>query len=97
MIRLPALCCRSLDNIEMDFLEALVTRFTLTRTSTGVALKLDLSPDTLAIWQRGAKSYLERRIPRFKSKAKRKQDLLDAILLDGERGDVFDDSLFPFR
>jgi len=97
MIRLPALRCRPLDNIEMDFLEALVTRFALTRTSTGVALKLDLSPDTLAIWQRGAKSYLERRIPRFKTKAKRKQDLLDAILLDGERGDVFDDSLFPFR
>jgi hypothetical protein len=81
----------------MDFLEALVTRFTLTRTSTGVALKLDLSPNTRAIWQRGAKSYLERRIPRFKSKAKEKQDLLDAILLDGERGDVFDDLLFPFR
>ncbi len=89
---------RPLETAEHQFLEVLVSRFTLKRSGKGALLELHFDEQTPAIWTRQAKYDLQKMIPNFAEKAKRYQGKLDRFLLDGKGSELrFDDADFPFR
>jgi len=92
---------RPLALAENQFLQVLVSRFTLARGAAGgceIAVAFDR--DTPAIWNRRGRQALEQSTPDFPRKANAYQDAIEGFLLRGE-GEaptyVFDDPTFRFR
>jgi hypothetical protein len=83
---------------ENEFLEVLLTRFSLSRRGGGSQLEVHFDDDTPTIWRRAAKEYVRERIPNFEAKTAEYQAELDAFLLDVKGSSYeFDDPEFPFR
>lgn len=89
---------RPLHIAENQFLEILLSQFSLRRRNQGSELLVALDENMPAIWTRAAKYQVERMIPDFEGKASRYQKELDSFLLDSE-GDTyeFNDADFRFR
>jgi hypothetical protein len=87
-----------LKTAEQDFLEVLVTRFSLKRTDEGSMLEVSFDESTDAIWSREGRNHLRSTIPDFKRKAVSYQKDLDNFLVELKGNDYrYNDSEFPFR
>jgi len=89
---------RPLKISENNFLEILISQFSLSRQGHGCELKASFDNNTLAISQRDAKEEVQRAIPDFNHKAIEYQRQLDDYLLGARRKKyLFDDPDFVFR
>jgi len=89
---------RPLRLAENQFLQVLISEFTMHRKSGGIELRLGFTPETPTIWMRQAKDVLREKMPRFKTRASEFQTELDAFLL-GNHGAKYEfkKSDFVFR
>ena len=95
----PSPFVRSLSARLSDFLQVLLTDFSLKRLGEGSVLSIDFNGDTQSISTREAKHYVKSMIPDFEVNAERIQKELDDFLVE-QRGFELDTSrwpAFPFR
>src|SRR5438309_8574484 len=89
---------RSLDLAENNYLQVLLTSFSLSRRGVGAELYLRFDSKTPAIWLRQAKSYLHQEICKSPEKIKKYKQALDGFLISSEGTDYqFHDPEYPFR
>jgi hypothetical protein len=98
MARFATDLVRPLGLAENQFLEVLVSRFTIRRKGQGAELEIQFDENTPAIWTRHAKYEVQKTIPDFEKKASDYQQALDRFLIEG-KGSIFEfnDPAFPFR
>lgn len=89
----------SLRDTESDFLQVLLTKFSLRRSGRkGAVLSVYFDSDTEAIAARRARNDVRARIPDFEANAARLQKLLDDFLVEHEGHELdIDAPDFPFR
>jgi TIR domain-containing protein len=89
---------RSFRFVENQFIQVLISRFSLCRHGKGTQLSVKFGDRSPAISTRPAKTRVQQEIPDFETKSLNYQKALDAFLLDGY-GESYehDDEDFPFR
>jgi len=90
---------RPLKYVENQFLQVLLTRFSLKRDGAGVELRLECGDDTPTISTRLGKSRIRKGISDFEKKSDDYQKLFDSILIRGTKKTPlkYHDKGFPFR
>ncbi len=76
-----------------DFLEVLLSEFSMTRHDGGVTLEVDIDPTTPTIWKRSARQEfrksIESSVKDFAQRSAELQNKLDDLLLSGKENDRF--------
>jgi hypothetical protein len=89
---------RPLELAENNYLQVLLSRFSLTRRGMGAELNLRFDARTPTIWLRQAKSYLNKELRKSPEKIERYKEELNRFLISGQGTSYeFDDPDFPFR
>lgn len=87
---------RPLSDAQNEFLQVLLSTFSIRQAGRGLVLNVEFDFETPAIWLRKGKSYVRRRLN--PESMHRYQQELERILLGGELGDWrHNDPAFPFR